>query len=42
MSNSFHNNIDKLLQETVIVVSKAMVITVALLSIITLLITVIQ
>jgi hypothetical protein len=42
MSNSFHNNIDKLLQETVIVVSKAMVITVALLSIITILITVIQ
>ena len=42
MSNSFHNNIDKLLQETVIVVSKAMVITVALLSIITILITAIQ
>lgn len=42
MNNSLHNNIDKLLQETVIVVSKAMVITVALLSIITLLITVIQ
>jgi hypothetical protein len=42
MNNSFHNNIDKLLQEIVIVVSKAMVITVALLSIITILITVIQ